>query len=128
MGSTEKHDIRVLLAGREATVTPLREALEAAGIQVVADCGSQDQVVAALATTRPDVCIVDRDLEGGGLVATAAIATPGVAPRVLVVGGRGSASELRAARLAGAAGSLPGDVDAAALIAAVAALVQATTQ
>ena len=123
-----RNSLRVLLAGREETVAVLHDTLVAAGMQVVANCRTQDQVLAALAATRPDVCVVDRELDGGGLVTAAAIANPQRAPRILLVGGRGSASELRAARLAGAANSLPGDVAPAALVAAVAALAEETPQ
>jgi len=68
--------------------------------------------------------VLERDLRGGCLVATAAIALPKRAPKVLVVGGGDSPAEVRAARLAGAAGCLPTDVDGEDLAAAVAALVQ----
>ena len=70
------------------------------------------------------VCVLDRELPGGGLIATAAIVSPRRAPKVLVVGGRCSPVERRAALLAGAAGSLPTDADAAAVAAAVSALVR----
>jgi hypothetical protein len=45
--------------------------------------------------------------------------------RVLVVGGNRWKAEVRAARLAGAAESLPGDVDLAYLVEVVAALARA---
>jgi DNA-binding NarL/FixJ family response regulator len=117
---------RVLIAGREDALALFHEVLAGAGMNIVADCTTREQVVASLAHTRPDICVVDRELDGGGLVATAAIASPRRAPRVLLVGGRGSAAELRAAQLAGAADSLPGDVDAPGLVAAVAALAEGT--
>src|SRR2546423_1854757 len=66
----------------------------------------------------------DRELRGGGLAATAAITWPARAPKVLVGGGRGSPAELRAVRLAGGAACLPGDIDAAGLTAAIAALIR----
>jgi DNA-binding NarL/FixJ family response regulator len=121
---TPARPIRVVIAARTALRRTYREALSAAGMQVAADCGDAAELLAAVSREHPDVCVLDRELRGGGLVATAAIAVPRRAPKVLVVGGRGSAAELRAARLAGAAASLPTDIDAAELAAAVAALVE----
>ena len=119
-------EIRVLIAARRSALASFHEALAGAGMRVVARCTSRRQVLAALAEASPDVCVVERELDGGGLVAAAAIAAPHPAPRVLLVGGHGSEAELRAARLAGAAGCLPGDVDASGLVTAVAELAQAT--
>jgi DNA-binding NarL/FixJ family response regulator len=94
-------------------------------MQVAADCGSAAELIEAVSRERPDVCVLDRELRGGGLAATAAIAAPRRAPKVLVVGGRGSPAEVRAAVLAGAADCLAADVSPAEVAAAVAALVGA---
>jgi DNA-binding NarL/FixJ family response regulator len=113
--------IRVVVAARTGLRTRLVEGLSAAGIEVAADCGSVTELVAAVSTARPDVCVLDSELQGGGLTATAAISSPRRAPKVIVVGGGGSPSERRAARLAGAADCLPGEIDPAAIAAAVVA-------
>jgi DNA-binding NarL/FixJ family response regulator len=123
MSQQSNLDARVLIAGRQGTFERFQDALSAAGIRVVAECTTREQVTRAVAQTRPDVCVVDRDFAGGGLVAAAAIASPRRAPRVLLVGGSGTPSELRAARLAGAADSLPANADTAQLVSAVSALV-----
>ncbi len=68
--------------------------------------------------------MLDRELRGGGLAATAAIASPQRGPKVLVIGGRGSPAELKAARLAGAADCIPSDADATRLADAIEALVR----
>lgn len=115
--------VRVVIAARATARRSLRDGLSAAGIDVAADCGSAAELLAAISRERPDVCVLERELAGGGLVAAVAVATPRPAPKVLVVGGRGTPAELRAARLAGAAGSVPTDIDAAGLVAAVSALV-----
>ena len=122
MASSTESRIRVLLAGREGAVASFHEALAAAGMEIVGSCATPAQVIAQLSSVRPDVCVVDRELVQGGLVATAAIAAPRRPVRVLVVGGNGSAAEERAAQLAGASRSLPGDVDAGSLIDAVSEL------
>lgn len=121
---TPVHPIRVVIAARTALRRTFRDALAAAGMQVAADCGDAAELLDAVSREHPDVCVLDRELRGGSLVAIAAIATPRRAPKVVVVGGSGSPAELRAARLAGAAASLPTDIDAAELVAAVAALVE----
>jgi DNA-binding NarL/FixJ family response regulator len=92
---------------------------------VVAGCATREEALAAVRWSRADVCIVDRAIDGGGLIATAAIASPPWPPRppeVLVIGGGPAPEERRAATFAGAADYLPGDPDPARLIAAVAAL------
>src|SRR5205823_2444424 len=128
MQSPAPSPIRVVIAARVAVQRLLQDGLEAAGIEVAAVCGDAAELFAAIARERPEVCVLDRELRGGGLAATAAIASPQRAPKVLVVGGRGSPAELRAIRLAGAAACLPGDIDAAGLTEAIAALTRKEPQ
>ena len=113
-----------MIAARSALRRSLRDAFTAAGIEVAADCRDAAELLAAVDREHPDVCVLDRELRGGGLVVTAAIASPRRAPKVLVVGGRGSPAEIRAARLAGAAECLPSDSSTADLTAAVTAIVR----
>jgi len=122
MAATGK-PIRVVIAAGEAMRRILRDALDRYGMQVAAECNDSSELLVAVASQRPDVCIVDRELRGGGLTATAAITFPARAPKVVIVGGRGADAEVRAARLAGASDCLPVDVPADALATAVAALV-----
>jgi len=122
MQSSSPSPIRVVIAARTSVRDQLRDALAAAGIEVAATCGDVAELVAAIARERPDVCVLDRELRGGAFGATAAIATPRRTPRVLVVGGRGSPAERRAARLAGADDCLPSHIDAATVAAVVAML------
>jgi DNA-binding NarL/FixJ family response regulator len=114
--------VRVVIAARAVLRQTMHQAVTAAGMHVAATCGNTAELIAAVSREHPDVCVLDRELRGGGLAATAAITSPRRAPKVLVIGGRGSAAELRAIRLAGATASVPGDVDAAGLTAAIAAL------
>jgi DNA-binding NarL/FixJ family response regulator len=76
-----------------------RLALARAGMRIVGDCTTHEQLIAIAASTRK--------------------------VRVLVVGGNRWKAEVRAARLAGAAESLPGEVDLAYLVEVVAALARA---
>jgi DNA-binding NarL/FixJ family response regulator len=115
--------IRVVVGARSAPLRAgIRAALTRAGIVVAAEGADAASTVAAVEAERPDVCILDRELPGGALGAAAAVATPAPAPRVLVVGGRGSEPELRAVLLAGANGYLPGEIDRGRLAAAVVAM------
>ena len=116
--------IRVVIAAGASLRRTLHDGISRAGMQIEAECADSGELLAAVARLRPDVCVVDRELRGGSLPATAAITTPLRAPRVLIVGGRGARAEVRAARLAGASDCAPADVGAEALAAAVAALVR----
>lgn len=115
---------RAVIAAEAALRRTLHDAVVQAGVEVAAECGDAAQLVAAVAREQPELCVLDRELRGGGLAAAAAVAAPHAAPKVLVVGGHGEAAEIRAARLAGAADCVPGDIDAAGLAAAIAALVK----
>ena len=114
--------IRVLVAARDRLSQTISLALTDAGMDVVARCGTPEEALAAVEGMRPDVCVVDRGIDGGGLIATAALASPPRPPKVIVVGGGGAAAERRAADLAGASDYLPGAPDAARLVAAVTAV------
>ncbi|MFL5954170.1 MAG: response regulator [Gaiellaceae bacterium] len=121
MSSTAKV-IRVVVAGRDGVRRTIGDALAEAGIEVVARCASREEALTAVDERQPDVCVVDREIDGGGLIATAALASPPRPPRVIVVGGGDAPAERRAADFAGAAGYLPGAPDAARLVAAVRAV------
>jgi DNA-binding NarL/FixJ family response regulator len=103
----------VIAAGRGALRLRLRKALTAAGFEVTAECKDAQEAVEAVARDRPDICIVDSDLPGGALVASAAIALPSPPPAVLVVvvDPHGTDAALRAAEIAGASAYLRGDLD-----------------
>ena len=124
MKTADRNEIRVVIAARGTVRNVLRDAVRKAGMHLARECIDAAEVVAAVASEHPDLCLLDRGLRGGGLAATAAIAAaPPRPPIVLVVGGRATAAEVRAARLAGAADAVPADIDATSLAAAVTALV-----
>src|SRR5436309_8038133 len=116
--------IRVVIAARATVLPSLREALASAGMDVAADCGDGAELLAAVSREHPDVCVLDRELRGGGLAIAAAATSPARAPKVIVIGGRGSSAERRAARLAGAAECLPFDTAAVELAAAVTSILR----
>ena len=126
-GQTDR-PIRVVIAARGEMRRSLRDLAGRAGLEIAAECVDGGELVAAVARARPDLCLLDRDLHGGYLAATAAIATPPRAPSVIIVGGRVTPVEARAARLAGAIDCLPIDIGADELAAAAAAVVGKTSQ
>jgi DNA-binding NarL/FixJ family response regulator len=120
---------RVVVAhGHEAARIGLRLALQQEGCAVSASARDVDSVVVAALRERPDVCLVDVLLPGGGgVVATHEIkaAAPGV--RVVLLSGPGSDDLVLAALSAGADGSLPKDVEASRLAIALRAVADGET-
>jgi DNA-binding NarL/FixJ family response regulator len=63
---------RVLVAGPDsATTNGIRLALEEEGIVLCGQVASAAELVAQVGTLEPDLCLVDVDLAGGGIVAAA---------------------------------------------------------
>jgi len=120
MGNPASARVSVVVAAREPLGRAIQHALTAGGHFVAGSCSTIADTLTAVRLSHPDVCVVDRDLPGGGLAAIAALAGHGRRPRVIVLGGVTKA-EMRAARLAGAAECLPETVDPAKLAAAVSA-------
>jgi DNA-binding NarL/FixJ family response regulator len=86
MGSNSKVDGApkvVVGANDPATLVGMRIALEAGDIEVVGQVQTLNQLFEAIERYAPDVCLVDVDLNGGGLRAAAEIA--GRAPAVRLV-------------------------------------------
>ena len=114
--------IRLLLADDQALV---RGALAALldlepDLEVVAEVGSGDAVLAAVREHRPDVALLDIEMPGlDGIAATAQVRAAVPATRVLVVTTFGRPGYLRRALQAGAAGFLVKDTPAAQLADAV---------
>jgi DNA-binding NarL/FixJ family response regulator len=73
----------VIGANDPATRVGMRLALEAGDIEVVGEVQSLNQLFEAIEREVPDVCLVDVDLQGGGLRAAAEVA--GRAPAVRLV-------------------------------------------
>jgi two-component system response regulator DesR len=114
--------IRLLLADDQAMVRGALATLLGLepDMEVVAEVGSGDEVVAAARSSRPDVALVDVEIPGlDGIAATAALheAMPGV--RVLIVTTFGRPGFLRRARQAGASGFVVKDTPARQLAEAV---------
>jgi two-component system response regulator DesR len=114
--------IRLLLADDQAMVRGALATLLGLepDMEVVAEVGSGDEVVAAARSSKPDVALVDVEMPGlDGIAATAALheAMPGV--RVLIVTTFGRPGFLRRALQAGASGFVVKDTPARQLAEAV---------
>lgn len=104
--------LRVVLADDHApTRAGVREALDTDGCVVVADVGDGPSAVAAARELEPDVCVLDVNMPGSGIVAAREIrAALPAAVIVMLTASRDDADLFEALR-AGAAGYLLKDTD-----------------
>lgn len=104
--------IRVLVAdGSSATRAGLRLALETEDCSVCAEAGDTAAAIEAALRERPDVCLLDVSLPGGGITAAAAIAANFRETSVVMFGDTPRDADLFAALEAGACGYLTSDID-----------------
>jgi len=84
----------------------VRVALEADGFVIVAEAGDADEAVALATRLRPDVCLIDVELPGGGLNAIARIAKSAPETLIVVLSASDRPSDVVAAVTRGASGYL----------------------
>ena len=107
---------RAVLADDHAlTRLGMRRALERVGIAVVAETTDADGALAAVRRQRPHICLLDLQLPGGGIAATAAITAAAPETRIVALCARDAEDEVFAALRAGASGCLASDVGSVAL-------------
>lgn len=107
---------RVLIADDHApTRAGVRMALEAGGLEVCAEAASADEAVAAAERERPDACLLDIEMPGGGIRAVARIAAALPECRIVMLTVSPSVDDLLDALRAGASGYLLKDMDPAEL-------------
>ncbi|GAB3787373.1 response regulator transcription factor [Nocardioides ungokensis] len=114
--------IRLLLADDQALVRGALSALLGLepDLEVVAEVGSGDEVVAAVLEHRPDVALLDVEMPGmDGITATAEVRRASPDTRVLIVTTFGRPGYLRRALQAGASGFVVKDTPAPQLADAV---------
>jgi DNA-binding NarL/FixJ family response regulator len=103
-----------------ATRLGMRVALERDGFVVTGEATTCDDLVRMVLATRPDVCLVDVDLPGGGIVAAQAIGARLAGPIVVMLtSARNGDGDVLAAIRAGALGYLPKTIDGRRLAAVV---------
>ncbi len=104
--------LRVLLADDHAPTRQIvREALEAQGFDVVADVGSGTAAVEAAQRLRPDVCVLDIHMPGGGITAAGVISEALPDTAVVMLTASEDDRDLFAALRAGASGYLVKGMD-----------------
>ncbi|HZK51802.1 MAG TPA: response regulator transcription factor [Actinomycetota bacterium] len=112
--------VKVLLADdHPSTRAGVRFALEAADMVVCAEVGDAPSAVAAAERERPDLCLLDIHMPGGGIVAAHAIARKVPEAAVVMLTVSREDEDLFAALRAGARGYLLKDMDPDRLAAAL---------
>lgn len=105
--------------GHAPTRAGVRAALEDGGFTVVAEVARADTAVDVAIRERPDVCVLDIQMPGGGIAAVARMADELPATAVVVLTISRDDDDLFAALRAGASGYLLKDMDADRLAAAL---------
>ena len=114
---------RVLVAGTDsATINGIRMALETEGIVVCGRVASATELLDAVSRLEPDVCLVDVDLPGGGLVATAEMRAWSSSVAVIMLASDLNEEDFLKAMAVGAIGYLPKSISAKRLPAVVRAV------
>lgn len=112
--------VKVLLADdHPSTRAGVRFALEAADMVVCAEVGDAPSAIAAAERERPDLCLLDIHMPGGGIVAAHAIASKVPEAAVVMLTVSRDDDDLFAALRAGARGYLLKDMDPDRLAAAL---------
>jgi DNA-binding NarL/FixJ family response regulator len=107
-----RRPLRVLIAdGSPSERSGVHSALEDAGCVVCAEAADAAEAVEAAARERPDLCLVDTELPGGGIPTAAAILGNGVETAVVMFARSSSERDLFAALEVGACGYLTKSTD-----------------
>jgi DNA-binding NarL/FixJ family response regulator len=114
---------RVLVAGHDsATLNGIRIALEDAGIVVCGRVASAPELIEAVGRLEPDVCLVDVDIPGGGLIAAAEMRAWRSTVAVVMLASELNEEDFLKAMAVGAIGYLPKSISAKRLPAVVRAV------
>jgi two-component system nitrate/nitrite response regulator NarL len=114
---------RVLVAGHDsATLNGIRIALEEAGIVVCGRVANAAELIDAVGRLEPDVCLVDVDIPGGGLIAAAEMRAWRSTVAVVMLASELNEEDFLKAMAVGAIGYLPKGISAKRLPAVVRAV------
>jgi two-component system, NarL family, nitrate/nitrite response regulator NarL len=114
---------RVLVAGHDsATINGIRMALEEEGIVLCGRVASAAELIEAVTRLEPDVCLVDVDIPGGGLVAAAEMRAWSSSVAVIMLASDLNEEDFLKAMAVGAIGYLPKSMSAKRLPAVVRAV------
>lgn len=116
---------RVVLADDHPAIRMgVRGALQRGGFDVVAEAADRDGAVEAVLRERPDICLLDINMPGGGIEAVAILARVAPATAVVMLTVSASPQDMLAALRYGAKGYLPKDTSPARLPAALAGVLK----
>ena len=105
-------DVRVLLADDHApTRAGVRAVLEESGFEVVGEAANATQAVELAVAHRPDLCVLDIHMPGGGVAACSRISAEVPSTTVVMLTVSRNDADLFEALRAGAAGYLLKDID-----------------
>lgn len=108
--------VRVLIADHDGSSrSGVRMSLDGHGFEICAEAGSAGEAVEAARRERPDVCLIEADLPGGGVDAIRRVLSEVPGTVVVMLSGSVDDERLLAAVRAGASGYLLKDMDPARL-------------
>lgn len=114
---------RVVVAGAHLpTRMGIRLVLERNGFEICAEASDADSAVAAVLREQPELCLVDADLPGGAMLATARITTHAPGTDTVVLAAEADEQGVVDALHAGASGYLPLEADPKGLVRALRAV------
>lgn len=102
---------RLLIAEHEAVRRGIKMAL-GAEVEICAEVGDCEQAIRAAMREQPDVCLVGRDLRGGGLQAVRGICRAAPDSALVVLADHRDVDDMLECVRAGAIGYAPGTLDA----------------
>jgi two-component system, NarL family, nitrate/nitrite response regulator NarL len=109
----------VIADDHQITRIGVRMALLDGGFAVVGEAGNRRGAVAAVLARRPDICLLDISMPGGGIAAAEEIAASGISTAIVMLTVSDRIEDVRAALSAGASGFLQKDMSPARLAAAL---------
>jgi DNA-binding NarL/FixJ family response regulator len=80
------------------------------GVEICAEASSATQAIRAAKREQPDVCLIGRELDGGGMVAVRAVSRAAPSSAIVVMADSSDADQMLEAIHAGAIGYLPGGI------------------
>jgi DNA-binding NarL/FixJ family response regulator len=114
---------RVVVAGAHLpTRTGIRLLLERNGFEICAEAANASSAVEAALRERPELCLIDADLPGGGMLAAARISSGAPATDVVVLAAEPDEDGVAEALRAGASGYLPAESEPEGLVRALRAV------
>jgi len=80
------------------------------GVEICAEASSATQAIRAAKREQPDVCLIGRELDGGGMVAVRGVTRAAPLSAIVVMADTSNADQMLEAIHAGAIGYLPGGI------------------